>query len=192
MGLVAGLLALMGLFLALGLNQVKVDNLVPSAPYGLIGIFFTTGLVFVSYTRLLKIAIVAEEIKNPSRIIPLGMNYVRIWDKLAAQRVDYFIANSNLVKSRIRKYYKANANVIYPPVFLENFKPGKNFSREQSLKSAKSGDYYLMIGRLVPYKKFDLGVKVFNKLGLPLKIVGDGPEYDSLKKLNHAIHHTLG
>ncbi len=72
-GLVVGLLALMGLFIFLGINKVKVENLAPFAPYGLAGIFFTTGFVFVSYTGLLKIASVAEEIKDPARNIPLGM-----------------------------------------------------------------------------------------------------------------------
>jgi len=71
--LVVGLLLLMLLFVILGLNKVKVDNLVPFAPYGFAGIFFTTAFVFVSYTGLLKIASVAEEIKNPARNIPLGM-----------------------------------------------------------------------------------------------------------------------
>ncbi|MFH1371339.1 MAG: amino acid permease [Planctomycetota bacterium] len=71
--LVVGLLLLMVVFVILGVNKVKVDNLVPFSPHGLAGIFFTTGFVFVSYTGLLKIASVAEEIKNPARNIPLGM-----------------------------------------------------------------------------------------------------------------------
>jgi len=71
--LVAGLLLLMVVFVIVGLNKVTVDNLVPFAPHGLKGIFFTTGFVFVSYAGLLKIASVAEEIKNPARNIPLGM-----------------------------------------------------------------------------------------------------------------------
>ncbi len=71
--LVIGLLLLMALFIIMGINKVKVDNLVPFASHGLRGIFFTIGFVFVSYTGLLKIASVAEEIKNPARNIPLGM-----------------------------------------------------------------------------------------------------------------------
>jgi APA family basic amino acid/polyamine antiporter len=71
--LVVGLMLLMALFIILGVNKVKVENLAPFAPHGLAGIFFTTGFVFVSYTGLLKIASVAEEIKNPSQNIPLGM-----------------------------------------------------------------------------------------------------------------------
>jgi APA family basic amino acid/polyamine antiporter len=71
--LVVGLLALMILYIFFGLPAVKVENFAPFAPHGLAGIFFTTGFVFVSYAGLLKIASVAEEIKNPTRNIPLGM-----------------------------------------------------------------------------------------------------------------------
>jgi amino acid transporter/mannitol/fructose-specific phosphotransferase system IIA component (Ntr-type) len=71
--LVAGLLALMLVYIVAGLPKVKVENLAPFVPHGLVGMFFTTGFVFVSYTGLLKIASVAGEIKNPARDIPLGM-----------------------------------------------------------------------------------------------------------------------
>ena len=71
--LVVGLFAIMLVYIATGLPKVKVENLVPFVPHGLTGMFFTTGFVFVSYTGLLKIASVAEEIKNPARDIPLGM-----------------------------------------------------------------------------------------------------------------------
>jgi len=71
--LVVGLIAIMLVYIVAGLPKVKVDNLVPFVPHGLTGMFFTTGFVFVSYTGLLKIASVAEEIKNPARDIPLGM-----------------------------------------------------------------------------------------------------------------------
>jgi len=128
----------------------------------------------------------AKEFYYPSFIkktVPLGMNYIRIWDKLAAQRVDYFIANSNLVQKRISKYYKEQSKVIYPPLFLEHFKK----SQEKT-----SADYYLMVGRLVPYKKFDLGIKVFNKLGLPLKIIGDGPQYKKLRRIAKKNVELLG
>lgn len=132
------------------------------------------------------------------KIVPLGMNYIRLWDKLAARRVDYFIANSSLVKNRVKKYYQAESEIIYPPVFLENFKlktaatatasAGQNKIQRYSSQSG----YYLMVGRLVPYKKFDLGVEVFNQLGLPLKIVGDGPEFEHLKKLARSNVELVG
>ncbi|MBD3245177.1 MAG: glycosyltransferase [Candidatus Moranbacteria bacterium] len=116
------------------------------------------------------------------KLVPIGMNYIRIWDRMAAQRVDHFIANSNLVQRRIKKYYKANSKVIYPPLFLENFKlQPQDLTFKENKKRQK--DYYLMVGRLVPYKKFDLAIKAFNKLGLPLKIAGGGPEMKKLKKI---------
>jgi amino acid transporter/mannitol/fructose-specific phosphotransferase system IIA component (Ntr-type) len=71
--LVAGLLTLMLVYIAAGIPAVKVENLSPFAPHGIAAIFFATGFVFVSYTGLLKIASIAEEIKNPTRNIPLGM-----------------------------------------------------------------------------------------------------------------------
>jgi glycosyltransferase involved in cell wall biosynthesis len=123
----------------------------------------------------------AREFYYPSlikKIIPFGMNYIRMWDRIAAERVDFFIANSQLVKKRIKKYYKRESTVINPPVFLDNFK-----KTDDKQKKVVEGGYYLMVGRLVPYKKFDLGIKVFNELGLPLKIVGDGPEFKNLKKI---------
>lgn len=128
-----------------------------------------------------------REFRFPSLIkkaIPFAMNYIRLWDRLAAKRVDKFIANSHLVEDRIRKYYRVPARVIHPPVFLANFTlPPAAPPRKR---------YYLMVGRLVPYKRFDLGVKVFNRLGLPLCIVGDGPEYKNLKKMARSNVELVG
>ena len=84
-----------------------------------------------------------------------------------------FIANSHNVKKRIKKYYNRDSQVIYPPVETENF-----------FTSEKKGNYFLAGGRLVPYKKFDLIVEAFNKLGIPLKIFGVGPELKKLKSIS--------
>ncbi|MBD3300142.1 MAG: glycosyltransferase [Candidatus Moranbacteria bacterium] len=119
------------------------------------------------------------------KFIPFGMNYIRIWDRVASNRVDHFMANSNLVKKRIEKYYKRRAKVIYPPVFTDNFKFRKDRDKDQK-------GYYLMVGRLVSYKKFDLGVKVFNRLGLPLKIVGGGSLLKKLKAMSKENIEFLG
>ncbi len=122
-----------------------------------------------------------EYIKNPrygilnplvKLVMPYLINYLRIWDRAAADRVDYFIANSQFVANRIKKYYGWKAEVIYPPVNVSKFKPAK-----------KIKDYYFAFGRLIPYKKFDLIVKAFNDLGLPLKIAGIGSELKKLKKM---------
>lgn len=101
------------------------------------------------------------------------MNNLRIWDRLSADRVDKFICNSYHVKQRIKKYYRKEAEVIYPPVNTDFFVPLKN----------PSLDYYLVVSRLVPYKQVDLIVQTFNKLRLKLKIVGMGSEYKRLRRL---------
>ena len=100
------------------------------------------------------------------------ITYLRIWDKEAALRVDKFVAISNFVRSRINKYYsKEDIPVIYPPIEI-----GKYYI------SSEADDYFLMVGRLVPYKQFDLAVKTFSAMGKKLKIVGDGPERKRLEK----------
>ncbi len=122
------------------------------------------------------------------RLVPFGLNYVRIWDRLASLRVDHYIANSKLVAERINKYYKRPSEVINPPVFVEELiSPAEQkrqhiFCRHYPKPSQKKG-YYLMFGRLMSYKKFDLGIEAFNRLKLPLKIVGGGPELNRLKKM---------
>ncbi|MFH1611876.1 MAG: glycosyltransferase [bacterium] len=110
--------------------------------------------------------------KLSQKFIPFFMNYIRIWDEQAAERVDKFIANSDFVADRILKYYHQESEVIYPPIKTDLF-----------YIADKIENYFLMVGRLLPYKKFDLAIEVFNKLGLPLKIVGDGPERKYLQKI---------
>jgi len=107
------------------------------------------------------------------RLIPLFMNYIRIWDREAALRADELICNSKFVAKRIKKYYNRKASVIYPPVDTKNFCPSMGLA----------DDYFVMVGRLLSYKRFDIAIKAFNKLKKPLKIIGDGPEMKKLKKL---------
>lgn len=107
------------------------------------------------------------------KIISLVLNYIRMWDKLAADRVDKFIANSKFIARRINKYYRRDSTVIYPPVDVDNFKI-----------SPQTGDYYLIGGRLAPYKRVDIVIEAFNRLGLKLKIFGDGVDLPRLKKLS--------
>lgn len=110
--------------------------------------------------------------KFVKKILPLFLTKLRTWDQLAAQRVDHYIANSKFVADRIKNYYRRDAEVIYPPVDTENYQISKEV-----------GDYYLMTGRLRPYKKFDLAIKAFNKLGRKLKIIGTGEQYEQLKAM---------
>lgn len=110
--------------------------------------------------------------KMIEKIVPFMMNGVRVWDRVSSDRVDKYIANSQFVARRIKKYYNKNATVINPPVNIHNFHVDKD----------ETEDYYLMVGRLIAYKRHDVAIDAFNDLGLPLKIVGRGPEIHSLKK----------
>ena len=103
--------------------------------------------------------------KISRKIIPFIANYLRLWDVSSSNRVDYFVANSRHVANRIWRYYRREADVIYPPVDTHHFPP-----------SIKNEGYYLIVSALVPYKKIDLAIKVFNEMGEPLYIIGDGPE----------------
>lgn len=125
-----------------------------------------------------------EELKQPKivkMILPLFLNRLRSWDYLAAQRVDKFIANSEFVAKRIKKYYQRDATVIYPPVNTEDFKI-----------SSEIGNYYVMVSRLRPYKRVDLAIRAFNQLHIPLKIIGAGEEESSLKKIAKSNIEFLG
>jgi glycosyltransferase involved in cell wall biosynthesis len=104
-------------------------------------------------------------------LIPILLNYLRLWDVCAANRVDYFVANSWNVANRIQKYYRRTAHVIYPPISVSSFSLAKEIQ-----------DYYLAIGQWVPYKRFDLAIDAFNELGRPLWVVGEGPEAARLKR----------
>jgi glycosyltransferase involved in cell wall biosynthesis len=102
---------------------------------------------------------------------------VRQWDMLSSQRVDYFIANSNFVARRIRKYYRRDADVIFPPVDTEFYTPG------DPAKAGEGDDYYMIISRFVPYKKIDLAIEACNALKRRLVIIGGGPDEKRLKDM---------
>lgn len=106
------------------------------------------------------------------KIIEAFFNYLRVWDLATASRVDYFISNSKNVRKRILKYYKRDSTVIYPPVAVDEFK-----------FSDKKEDYYLAVSQLISYKRIDLAIEAFNKLGKKLIIIGDGPERKRLKRM---------
>jgi glycosyltransferase involved in cell wall biosynthesis len=108
-----------------------------------------------------------------NKIIYKKLHQLRLWDRLAADRVDYYLANSHFVAGRIKKYYKKEAEVLHPPVNISNY----------SIIDHPTTNYFFAAGRLVPFKRFDLIVETFNELGLPLKIAGSGPELKRLTKM---------
>lgn len=101
------------------------------------------------------------------------LHKLRIWDVISANRVDYFISNSDFIKTRINKIYRREAETIYPPVDLDKF----------TLKTEKE-DFYITCSRLVPYKKVDLIVKAFQNMpDKKLKVIGTGPELKRIKRM---------
>jgi glycosyltransferase involved in cell wall biosynthesis len=104
-------------------------------------------------------------------VFSLSSHYVRLWDLASAQRVDYYIAISNHVAARIQKYYGREAKVIYPPLRVDGY------------ISEETDDYYLVVSRLVDYKRVDLAIEACNRLKRNLRIVGDGEQYNNLKKI---------
>ncbi len=115
------------------------------------------------------------------KIVPLFMNYIRVWDRVSADRPDAIIANSKFIAKRIKKYYKRNSCVIHPPVKVNDF-----------FVSAGSGDYFLLVGRLMAYKRFDIVIEAFKKLGWKLKVIGRGTELNRLKKIAGSNIEFLG
>ncbi len=109
-------------------------------------------------------------------------HYLRKWDVASAARVDHFIANSKHVAERIQKYYRREADVIYPPVDTEVYVPAEE----------EPEDYYLIVSALVPYKRLELAIDAFNKRDEPLLIVGTGPQEAKLKARAGANIHFLG
>ena len=97
--------------------------------------------------------------------MPLLMPRLRMWDVTSAARVDHFVANSRHVAQRIQKYWRRDAEVVHPPVDLSRFSP---------LPRAGLGDFFLWVGELVPYKRPDIAIDAFRRLGLPLVVIG-GP-----------------
>lgn len=125
-----------------------------------------------------------REFGYPSLIektIPFFMNYLRIWDQAAADRPDFFIANSYFVASRIKKYYRQQSFVISPPVKSDFF-----------YIAPKTEKFFLIVARFLPYKRIDIAIEAFNKLGWLLKIVGDGPELSRLQDIAGPTIEFLG
>lgn len=105
-------------------------------------------------------------------LVEVLLFFMRIWDKSNSKKVDYFIANSSIVKERIKKHYGRDSIVINPPVRCDMFNI-----------SDVDGDYYLVMSRLVSYKKFDLAVQACSELNKKLIVIGEGPEREKLEKL---------
>ena len=109
-----------------------------------------------------------------SREVELGLRpliaMLRRWDLMAARRVDEFIAISTEIQARIKRFYGRDSVIIFPPVDTARFQPSNVVE-----------DYFLVVSRLIPYKRIDLAVEAATKLGVPLKVAGKGRDLDQLK-----------
>ena len=115
------------------------------------------------------------------KVITIFAHYLRMWDAASSNRVDYFMANSNHVAKRIEKYYRRKSDVIYPPVDCDKF----------SL-SEKAEDFYLIVSAFAPYKRIDIAIEAFNRLGLRLKIIGEGQDEKNLMRIARQNIEFLG
>lgn len=146
------------------------------------GLQFAPGALHICYclspTRYvwqLDNYLAGEKISAPLRwLVRRLMALLRRWDYAAAQRVSHFIAISSAVKERIARFYDRSAAIIYPPVDTARFQPAP---------SADLEDYYLVVSRLIPYKRIDLAVQAATALDLPLKIAGRGRDLERLRSL---------
>lgn len=105
-------------------------------------------------------------------VMPGMIHKMRLWDKAAADRVDYFISNSNFTAKRVRKYYRREPEVIYPGVHINDYPV-----------TEEPDDYYLVVSRFVYYKRVELAVDACTRLNKRLVVIGKGPELKKIKQL---------
>ena len=117
-------------------------------------------------------------------LLPPLAAWLRRWDYRAAQRVTHFVANSRTVAERIRRYYRRESTVIYPPVDTDYFVPPAPHEERE--------DFFLVVSQLVPYKRIDLAVEAFNRSGRHLIVIGEGSELRRLKRRARSNIHFLG
>jgi glycosyltransferase involved in cell wall biosynthesis len=116
-----------------------------------------------------------------NRWISFFMHYLRMWDVTSSQRVDQFFCISKHVENRIRKFYRREAEVIHPPVEMNRFR----IQDDQE-------DFFLIVSSFAPYKRIDLAIEAFNRLGYPLKIIGSGPDEKRLRSMARSNVAFLG
>src|SRR5437588_11065476 len=114
-------------------------------------------------------------------LLPLALWGLRKWDLRAAKQPNYYIANSKLVAHRIRQIYGREAHVIPPPIDVNRFH-----------MSTEIDDYYLVLSRLMPYKRIDLAIEACKRMNRRLIIIGDGPDRARLEKLGDERIEFLG
>lgn len=175
-----------------GLDLSDYDLVISSTAFFAKGILTRPGAVHISYIHTPpRFLYHYETTVNRRRlwvykpVLAVLDNFFRIWDYQAAQRPDYLVTNSRETASRIRKFYRRDATVIYPPVSLPE-------RQNRQITGGKPGGYFLIVSRLLKYKRIDLAISAANLLGIPLKIVGTGEEEGRLKEIAGPTVEFLG
>jgi glycosyltransferase involved in cell wall biosynthesis len=145
------------------------------------GVLVDPGAVHVSYChnpfryawseREATLSARSPFVRLPLRVL---LNRWRQWDWIAAQRVDRYVANSHLTAARVRRYLGRESIVLHPPVELDRFAP---------VPPQEVGEHYVVLAELMAHKRIDVAVRAFTALGLPLVVIGDGPESRRLKRM---------
>ena len=174
--------ALMPLYpFAFGTTKIKTSNVVVSNCSAFCkGVRIPKGALHICYcltpTRFLwnpENYLAGEQAPAAARVVlPSLLKLARRWDYRAAQQVSQFVAISNAVAERIQKFYGRSSMVVHPPVDTDRFAPTSHVD-----------EHFLIVSRLVPYKRIDLAVQTCTELGLPLKIIGTGRAEKNLRSL---------
>lgn len=122
---------------------------------------------YSSYKNFSLLSPLIHALKSPV------LSWLRVHDQLASTRPDHYLTISEHVQARVNKFYRRSSQIIYPPVDTDFFIPSQT----------SSSNYFLIVGRLTPYKQIDQAILACNQLKVPLKIAGTGPDYDRLKRL---------
>ena len=180
-------------FLFENLDLREYDLVISSTAFFAKGVLVRPGAVHISYIHTPPRFLYHYRAETGKRellfyrpILALLDNFFRIWDYRAAQRPDFIVVNSREVARRVKKFYGREATVIYPPVELPN-QP-----KNQSTKQPKNQFYYLVVSRLLGYKRIDLAIRAANELRVPLKIIGTGREETRLKRMAGSTVEFLG
>lgn len=146
------------------------------------------GTIHICYANSVPRFLWVDEVKkhylpSPMRLLlaPI-ISWMQRWDKVAAKRVDYYIANSQYIKDQLKQHYSVDSQVIYPFADLNFFKPAKIHNWQ-----LKSQNYYLVVSRLVKWKKIEIAIEAAKELNVNLKIVGTGPDEKRLKDLSKTV-----
>jgi glycosyltransferase involved in cell wall biosynthesis len=155
------------------------DTVISSSSAWAHGVLVDPGAVHVSYCHNpFRYAWTEREATLRARhplvrpVLRLVLNRWRQWDWIAAQRVDRYVANSHLTAARIRRYLGRESTILHPPVETTRFHAAPEL-----------GEHYMVLAELMAHKRIDVAIEAFNALGLPLVVVGDGPEGRRLRRL---------